>query len=157
MFVFCTLHLFRTCQLINIIFTFEQNGPNTFGMASQVQLDTAPPPSNHDVRGPPNVQVPPNSMASKAHVEPPRGPTPLDQPPNVQVPHRNYENHDGPMNFNEQNARSSPRFQDSASTDVSANKPTTSGKFHPEERSSGTSIATERLCFIEFKYLLVVF
>lgn len=142
MFVFCTLHLFRPCQLINIISTFEQNGPNTFGMASNVQLDTAPPPPNHDVRGPPNVQVPPNSMDSKAHVEPPRGPTPLDQPPNVQVPHRNYENHDGPINFNEQNARSSPRFQDSASTDVSANKATASGKFHPEERSSGTSIVT---------------
>ncbi|KAM5547459.1 putative secreted beta-glucosidase adg3 [Rosa sericea] len=111
------------------------NGPNTFGMAS---LDSAPPPPTHDVRGPPIVQVPPNSMASKAHVEPPSGPPPPDQPPNAQVPRRNYEYHDGPMNSNEQNARSSPRLEDSASTNVSANKATTSGKFHPETTSSET-------------------
>ncbi|PRQ46793.1 putative vacuolar protein sorting-associated protein Ist1 [Rosa chinensis] len=111
------------------------HGPNTFGMAS---MDSAPPPPAHDVRGPPNVQVPPNSMASKAHVEPPSGPPPPDQPPIAQVPRRNYEYHDGPMNSNEQNARSSPHLEDSASTNVSANKATTSAKFHPETTSSET-------------------
>ena len=121
------------CQLINIVFTFVQNGPNTFGMPS---VDSAPPPPTHDVR----VQVPPNSMASKAHMEPPLGPPPPDQAPNAQVPRRNYEYHNRPMNFHELNARSSPRLDDSASTNVSANNTTISAKFHPETTSSGTSI-----------------
>ncbi|XP_004288917.1 PREDICTED: mucin-5AC [Fragaria vesca subsp. vesca] len=109
------------------------NGPNTFGMPS---LDSAPPPPTHDVRVPPNVQVP-NSMASKAHVEPPPGPPPPDQAPNAQVPRRNYEYHNRPMNSHELNARSSPRSDDSASTNVSANNATTSANFHPETTSSG--------------------
>ncbi|XP_061994752.1 uncharacterized protein LOC133712655 [Rosa rugosa] len=110
------------------------NGPNTFGMAS---LDSAPPPPTHDVCGPPNIQVMPNSMANKAHVEAPPGSLPPDKPPNAEVPHRNYEYHDGPMNSNEQSARSSPYLEDSASTNVSANKATTSTAFHPETASSG--------------------
>lgn len=125
------------CQLINIVFTFVQNGPNTFGMPS---LDSAPPPPTHDVRVPPNVQVPPNSMASKAQVEPPPGPPPPDQAPNAQVPRRNYEYHNRPMNSHELNARSSSRLDDSVSTNVSANNATTSANFHPETTSSGTSI-----------------
>ena len=139
MFDLCTLHLFRMCQSIKIVFTFVQNGPNTFGMAT---LDSAPPPPppSHDVRVPPNVQVPPSSMVSKAHVEPPPGPPPPDhQPPNAQVPRRRYEYHDGSMNSNEQNARSPPR-EDPASTNISANKATTSAKFHPETTSSGMPI-----------------
>ncbi|XP_050377069.1 flocculation protein FLO11 isoform X2 [Argentina anserina] len=48
-----------------------------------------------------------------------------------------YEYHDGSMNSNEQNARSSPRVEDSASTNISANKATTSAEFHPETTSSG--------------------
>ncbi|PRQ23083.1 putative vacuolar protein sorting-associated protein Ist1 [Rosa chinensis] len=130
------------------------NGPNTFGMSS---MDSAPPPPTHDVRGPPNVQVPPNSMASKAHVEPPSGPPLPDQPPIAQVPRRNYEYHDGPMNSNEQNARSSRHLEDSASTNVSANKAITSAKFHPETTSSGTSICHIKIVVIEFNYFVVVF
>ncbi|XP_040370663.1 uncharacterized protein LOC112187243 isoform X2 [Rosa chinensis] len=88
-------------------------------------------------RGPTNVQVPPNSsMANKAHVEAPPGPLPPDKPPNAEVPRRNYEFQDGPVNSNEQIARSSPRLEDSASTNVSANKATTSTTFHPETISS---------------------
>ncbi|XP_021807134.1 uncharacterized protein LOC110751022 [Prunus avium] len=87
------------------------NGPNTFGSASKIHVEPprGPPPPNHDVKEPSNVQVPPQS----------------------------YENHDVSMNFNQQSARSSPRFQDSASSNVSSNKATTSDTFHPEVRSSG--------------------
>ncbi|KAL6274535.1 hypothetical protein ACE6H2_025227 [Prunus campanulata] len=87
------------------------NGPNTFGSASKIHVEPprGPPPPNHDVKEPSNVQVPPKS----------------------------YENHDVSMNFNQQSARSSPRFQDSASSNVSSNKATTSDTFHPEVRSSG--------------------
>lgn len=93
--------------------TFAQNGPNTFGSASKIHVEPprGPPPPNHDVKEPSNVQVPPQS----------------------------YENHDVSMNFNQQTATSSPRFQDSASSNVSSNKATTSDTFHPEVRSSGTS------------------
>ncbi|KAM5547461.1 hypothetical protein ABKV19_001783 [Rosa sericea] len=109
------------------------NGPNTFGMTC------ATPSPTHDVRRPTNVQVLHNtSMANKAHVEAPPGPLPPDQPPNAEVPRRNYEFHDGPVNSNEQIARSSPRLEDSASTNVSANKATTSTTFHPEMISSGS-------------------
>ncbi|CAL9027716.1 unnamed protein product [Prunus brigantina] len=87
------------------------NGPNTFGSASKIHVEPprGPPPPNHDVKEPSNVQVPPQS----------------------------YENHDVSMNFNQQRATSSPRFQDSASSNVSSNKATTSDTFHPEVRSSG--------------------
>ncbi|XP_008242434.1 PREDICTED: uncharacterized protein LOC103340768 [Prunus mume] len=87
------------------------NGPNTFGSASKIHVEPprGPPPPNHDVKEPSNVQVPPQS----------------------------YENHDVSMNFNQQSARSSPRFRDSASSNVSSNKVTTSDTFHPEVRSSG--------------------
>ncbi|CAL2274764.1 unnamed protein product [Prunus armeniaca] len=87
------------------------NGPNTFGSASKIHVEPprGPPPPNHDVKEPSNVQVPPQS----------------------------YENHDVSMNFNQQSARSSSRFRDSASSNVSSNKATTSDTFHPEVRSSG--------------------
>ncbi|ONH97850.1 hypothetical protein PRUPE_7G214200 [Prunus persica] len=87
------------------------NGPNTFGSASKIHVEPprGPPPPNHDVKEPSNVQVPPQS----------------------------YENHDVSMNFNQQSARSSPRFRDSASSNVSSNKATASDTFHPEVRSSG--------------------
>ncbi|KAM1062053.1 hypothetical protein ACFX14_026333 [Malus domestica] len=84
------------------------NGPNTFGRIP-AEPYLGPPPPNHDVKAPSNAQVPP----------------------------QNYGNYGPPSNFNEQNARSSPRFQDSASSNVSSNKATTSGSFHSEVRSSG--------------------
>ncbi|CAN6541108.1 unnamed protein product [Malus baccata var. baccata] len=85
-----------------------QNGPNTFARIPE-EPPRGPLPPNHDVKAPSSVQAPP----------------------------QNYGNYGPPTNFNELNARSAPRFQDSASSNVSSNKATTSGSFHSEVRPSG--------------------
>ncbi|KAK2645449.1 hypothetical protein Ddye_020644 [Dipteronia dyeriana] len=86
------------------------NGPNTFGKASEMlpDLPNVPSaPSSHSDKGSSNVQISPNSN----------------------------KRHDLPVNFHEQNARSSPCSQ----TDGGANEVNQSGAFHPELRPTGSS------------------
>ncbi|KAL5768673.1 hypothetical protein ACOSQ2_015456 [Xanthoceras sorbifolium] len=88
------------------------NGPNTFGKASETLVDLPNVPSaapSHSDKGSSDVQVSPKSN----------------------------ERHDLPVNFHEQNARSSPRSQ----TDVGANEAKQYGAFHPELRPTGSNAA----------------
>ena len=85
-----------------------QNGPNTFGKASEMLPDLPNVPSapaTHSEKGSSNVQVSPNSN----------------------------KRHDLPVNFHEQNSQSPPRSQ----TDVGANEVKQSGAFHPELGPTG--------------------
>ncbi|KAH7519168.1 hypothetical protein FEM48_Zijuj08G0007100 [Ziziphus jujuba var. spinosa] len=92
------------------------NGPKTFETASKIQMEPFPDP-------------PLPSSDDKGHS-------------NVQIPNQHDEKRDI---FNGDNAGSSSFSQNFASTDVSVNYTTTSGKFHPEVRSSGSR--TEQMEF----------
>ncbi|KAK0570519.1 hypothetical protein LWI29_002597 [Acer saccharum] len=86
------------------------NGPNTFGKASEMLPDLPNVPSapgSHSDKGSSNVQVSPNSN----------------------------KRHSLPVNFHEQNERSSPRSQ----TDVGAYEVKQSGAFHPKLGPTGSS------------------
>ncbi|KAA8523216.1 hypothetical protein F0562_009639 [Nyssa sinensis] len=68
--------------------------------------------------------------ASKMHVE----------PPNVQAPPSHDQKRDPPVNFFDQNSRSSPSTLNYTSTDIGDAKAATSTTSHPEVRPSGTGV-----------------
>lgn len=90
---------------------FEQNGPNTFGNASQM-------------------------YANPSYAQTPTGREEDKGPSKFHVPPKSNEKHDVPVNLHEHNTRPSPGSQ----TDTDTNKAIFSAAFHPHPESMASGI-----------------